>query len=316
MSDGTALRLPLSACLIARDEERNLPRALASVDFAAEIIVVLDARTRDRSAEIVRGFDRPDRPARVVPREWAGHVAQKNAALDLATREWILSIDADERVSPDLAAELGRLFSSGPGAAGYTVNRRTLYLGCWMRGGGWYPDRKLRLVRRGRGRWAGTDPHDRLEAEGPVEALRGDLLHGSYRDLEDHIRKIDSFTSIAAREKFLGAGGRPSAPVLRMLIHAPARFFRMYILRRGFRDGMRGMIAALLGAFYVFLKYAKVWEMVQAERRVAGSARFLDPESRPLLGTPPVPLAAQAPRGTGSPSAAQSTRPPPAGPGL
>jgi glycosyltransferase involved in cell wall biosynthesis len=262
-------RLPITVAIVARDEERDLPAAIASVPFAAEVVVVLDPRTRDRTRDAALTLDRPDRPVRVVERPWEGHVAQKGFALSLAREPWVLSLDADERVEPALAAEIEALFRGGPAAEGYTVGRRTLYLGRWMRGSGWYPDRKLRLVRRGAARWTGEDPHDRLEASGRVEDLLGSLEHRSYRDLSDHLRKLDDFTEIAAREK-RGRGVR--RPVLRMLVHPPARFLKMYLLKRGFRDGVPGAVAAGMGALYAFLKYAKLWELEEEGRRVPAGA--------------------------------------------
>lgn len=276
MTAGTPGRLPVSVAIVARDEEEDLPGAVASVPFASELVVVLDPRTADGTREVARALDLPDRPVRVIEREWGGHVAQKNFALDVASCPWVLSLDADERVSGDLRREIEGLFRSEPAAAGYTVGRRTFYLGRWMRGGGWYPDRKLRLVRRASARWGGTDPHDRLLVDGRTEDLRGDLLHGSYRTLSDHLRKADLFAAISARRKFDRGAGRP---ILRLLIHPPARFAKMFILRGGWRDGIQGAIAAGMGTLYVFLKYAKLWELIEAERRRPGSADLLDPRA-------------------------------------
>jgi hypothetical protein len=141
--------------------------------------------------------------------------------------------------------------------------RRTFYLGRWITHGGWYPDRKVRLVRRGRARWGGIDPHDRLEVEGPVGTLAGDLLHYTYRDIADHVRGMDRFTSVAAGEYH--ARGRGGA-VAMMILGPPAKFAKMYLLKAGFLDGLPGFVVAVMGSHYVFLKYAKLWE----RRRVTG----------------------------------------------
>jgi glycosyltransferase involved in cell wall biosynthesis len=268
VTPATSGRLPVSVAIVARDEEEDLPGAIASVPFASEVVVILDPRTRDGTREVARALDLPDRPVRVIEREWGGHVAQKNFALEACASPWVLSLDADERVSGDLGREIEALFRPEPAAAGYTVGRRTFYLGRWMRGGGWYPDRKLRLVRRGSARWGGTDPHDRLLVDGRTEDLAGDLLHGSYGTLSDHLRKADFFSAISARRKY-ERGARH--PLLRLLVHPPARFARMFILRGGWRDGIPGAIAAGMGTLYVFLKYAKLWELIEAERRRPGS---------------------------------------------
>ncbi len=270
--------LPITACFIVLDEEQDLPGALESVEFASEIVVVVDSRTKDRTREVARQFSRVERPVQIFEKEYAGQVAQKNFALEQANCDWVLCLDADERVSPELRRELEGLFAGTPSAQGYTVGRRTLYLGRWMKGSNWYPDRKLRLLRRGAGRWEGIDPHDRLKVAGRVEHLKGVLSHLSYRDLQDHLEKLDFFTSVAAREKLKRSA---RYPVFRMLIHPPARFIKMVLLRGGWKDGMQGMIAALMGSFYVFLKYAKLWELRRAELRAPGSTTAGDPRIPP-----------------------------------
>ena len=136
--------------------------------------------------------------------------------------------------------------------------RRTFYLGRWIGTSGWYPDRKLRLFDKRAGRWGGINPHDHVRVTGSVLPLRGDLQHYSYKNMADHLRTINLFTDIAAREK-LARGGR--WPVFSMLTHPPMKFLKMYLLQRGFREGVAGVLLAGLGAFYVFLKYAKLWEL-------------------------------------------------------
>jgi glycosyltransferase involved in cell wall biosynthesis len=241
----------LSACIIARDEERDIGDCLESVSFCDERIVV-DAGSRDRTVEIARAAG-----ARVIVRGWPGHIAQKNFALEQATGEWVLAVDADERVTPELRAEIEReLARPAVPFDGFSVPRRSFYMGRWIRHSGWYPDRKVRLVRRGRARWGGVDPHDRLECAGPVKRLRGDLLHYSYRDLAEHLRKIDAFTSIAAREK--EARGARAFPDI--VLRPPAKFLKSYVWKLGLLDGLPGFVIAALGAYYVFLKYAKLIE--------------------------------------------------------
>jgi glycosyltransferase involved in cell wall biosynthesis len=275
-----SMSTPFTACLITFNEERNLPEALASVGFADEIIVV-DSHSRDRTREIAAGFEgrsrdgRPVKP-RVIERDWPGHVEQKNFAIDRATHEWVLCLDADERLSPELRREIEAVLARDPpGADGYTMPRKTYYLGRWVLHGGWYPDRKLRLFRRSRGRWGGTNPHDHVRLETRAVDLEGDLLHYSYRSLADHLRTINSFTDIAAREKVKQA---VRFPLLRMLVHPPLKFFKMYVLKQGFREGTAGLIIALLGMLYVFLKYAKLWEHRLQEWRTAPAS---DPPGAP-----------------------------------
>lgn len=251
-------RASLGVCIIAFNEEDRIGDCLDSVSFADEVLVV-DSGSTDRTVEIARA-----KGARVIVRDWPGYVAQKNFALGQVQTDWALCVDADERVSPRLAEEIRRVVAAGPGeVAGYRMARRTFYLGRWITHGGWYPDRKVRLVRRGRARWGGVDPHDRLEAEGPVGTLAGDLLHYTYRDIADHLRSMDRFTSVAAGEYH--ARGRGGA-VAMMILGPPAKFAKMYLLKAGFLDGLPGFVVAVMGSYYVFLKYAKLWE----RRRAAG----------------------------------------------
>ena len=245
-------RPPVSVCIITRDEEANLPDCLASVRWAEEIVVV-DSRSADRTREIAAAAG-----ARVIERDFPGHIEQKNFAVGQATHEWVLCLDADERLSPELAASVQAALA-GPGdRAGFEFPRRTFHLGRWILHGGWYPDRKLRLFRRARGRWAGTNPHDRVEVDGPVGRLAGDLLHYSYRDLSAHLRQVDFLTTIAAREK-RAKGER--FRVHRLALRPAGKFLRMFILKAGFLDGVAGFVVAVTGAYYVFLKYAKLREL-------------------------------------------------------
>ena len=173
----SAPRARLSACIIAMDEQDRLPDCLASLDFCDEIVVV-DSHSTDGTREVAAVHG-----ARVIERDWPGHVAQKEFTVRAATHDWVLCVDADERVSPQLRAEILALRDAGfPGQAGWRFPRLSSYLGRWMRHGGWYPDRQLRLFDRRRGRWGGHDPHDRVELEGEPGTLRGDLLHYPYRD--------------------------------------------------------------------------------------------------------------------------------------
>lgn len=251
---------PLTACVIAFNEEEKLRACLESVSFCAERVVV-DSHSTDRTREIAQELG-----ARVIERDWPGHIEQKNFAIDQASHEWVLCLDADERVTPELRAEIERVLAD-PRAEGYEVARRNIYLGRWIKGGGWYPDRKLRLFRRDRGRWGGINPHDHVQVQGPVERLAGDLLHLSYDSIRDHLKTIDYFSTIAAGEK-LRRGQRGLG--LQLVMNPPWKFVKMFLLQGGFRDGWRGLIVAALGAFYVFLRYAKLWEQVHVEGRRPG----------------------------------------------
>lgn len=246
----------LSVCIIACNEERDLPRCLRSVAFADERIVVVDARSADGTEALAR-----DSGARVHVRRYDGNVEQKNFALDQATGDWVLSVDADEAVSADLREAIRNAIGDASANA-FEVDRLTWHLGRWIRHGDFHPDWQLRLFRRGRGRWGGTNPHGRVSVEGPVKRLSGSLEHYSYRDLADQVGRIQDFSRIQARE--LHAAGR-RARVSDWLLRPPGRFLRGFLLKQGFRDGFAGFAIATASAFHVFLKYATLWELERAE---------------------------------------------------
>jgi glycosyltransferase involved in cell wall biosynthesis len=249
----------LSVCIITFNEERNVRDCLESVKWADEIVVV-DSGSTDATVAICREYG-----TRVLVSDWAGHVAQKNKAVDSATHEWVFCIDADERVSARLRSEIAAVLSSDPDHAGYTVPRLTWYGNRWIQHGSWYPDRKLRLFARGRGRFTGTDPHDRVQVQGSVGRLNGDLLHYSYRGISHHLEQMNRYTTRMAALK-AEAGVR--WPLARMVVRPVGKFLKMYVLRQGFRDGVPGLIVAVLGSVYEFLKYAKLWEL---SRRSTGA---------------------------------------------
>jgi glycosyltransferase involved in cell wall biosynthesis len=231
------------------NEADRIADCIRSADFANEWIVV-DSHSTDGTREVAR-----DNGARVIERDWEGWVEQKNFAIDQATHEWVLCLDADERVSPALRASISAALERDDGADGFEFARLNRYMGRWIRHCGWYPDRKLRLFRRDHGRFEGRNPHDRVRVKGRVERLDGDLLHDSYRSISDHLRTIDRYTTVAAEEK--RARGE-HAGLADLALRPFGKFFRMYILERGFLDGVPGFVVSITGSFYVFLKYAKL----------------------------------------------------------
>lgn len=256
---------PLTACIIAFNEEAKIGACLDSVAFCDEVVLV-DSRSTDRTREIAA-----ERGARVIERDWPGHIDQKNFAIDQATHDWVLCLDADERVTPELRAAI-EVALADPQADGYAVNRRNVYLGRWIRRCGWYPDRKLRLFKRARGRWGGVNPHDHvhLDPPGPIARLGADLEHLSYDSIADHLKTIDYFSTIAAREK-LARGQR--GVTLQLLFNPPFKLLKMLVLQGGLLDGWRGFIVATLGAYYVFLRYAKLWELVHVQGEELGGGQ-------------------------------------------
>jgi len=254
--------MKLTVTVITRDEAANIAAALQSVSWADEIIVV-DSHSTDDTVSIARALS-----TRVEVREWPGYSAQKNYAASLASHDWILSLDADERVTPDLAQEIRQLLQKDPAQCGYRIPRVTWYLGRWIRSTDWYPDYQLRLYDRRSARWNGRRVHESVESDRPPGRLRHELQHYAYRDVSHHLATIDRYTSLAA-EQWVSEGRRTGA--LEMFFHPRFAFIRNYLLRGGFRDGAAGLLVSRMNAYYVFLKFAKLWELQQA-RNAAPSA--------------------------------------------
>jgi glycosyltransferase involved in cell wall biosynthesis len=255
----------LTVTVITRNEAAAIGAALESVSWADEIIVV-DSHSTDETTEIARRFT-----PLVETRDWAGYGPQKNYAADRASHDWILSIDADERITPALGAEIRELMRTGPAADGYRIPRVSYYLGRWIRSTDWYPDLRLRLYHRRRAQWTTHRVHESIRTSGAVGRLRGEMLHYPYRDISEHLAKIDSYTTLVA-EQWAAEGRRATA--FQAYVHSRLAFLRNYVLRRGFRDGQTGLLVSLLNSHYVFLKYAKLIELR------AGRA-FSDPEAEP-----------------------------------
>ena len=240
----------LSVTVVAKNEAADLGAALASVAWADEIVVV-DSHSTDETVAIARRFT-----DRVVVHDWLGHVEQKNYAASLASHDWILSLDADERVTPELAAEVRAALTSEPAHAAFRIPRVTWHLGRWIRTTDWYPDYQLRLYDRRRAAWASRPVHESVSATGPVGRLTSDLQHFAYRDLQHHFATMDRYTTLAAQD--MRAQGR-RAGVFDLTMHPWAAFMRNYVLRRGFMDGTAGFVVSTMNAYYVFLKFAKLW---------------------------------------------------------
>ncbi|MCA1960274.1 MAG: glycosyltransferase family 2 protein [Desulfomonile sp.] len=242
----------LSIAVIAKNEADRIGRLLQSVSFADEVVVV-DSGSTDGTVELCKTAG-----ARVECREWQGYAAQKQLAMELTTGRWVLSLDADEALSPEAAEEIGSAIRSAAGdVTGFSMPRLSRYLNRWIRHGGWYPDRKLRLVRRGAGRWMGDGIHERLEVAGRVEQLRHPILHYVYRSISDQVQTIDRFSSVAANHRV-----RPGSAWYLVLgvFHAIGKFFECAVWKAGLLDGLPGLVIAVNSSFYVFLKHAKAWE--------------------------------------------------------
>jgi glycosyltransferase involved in cell wall biosynthesis len=247
----------LSVTIIAWNEEERLRACLESVEWADEIVVV-DAESTDKTVSLAREFTE-----KVWIRPWPGFAAQKNFALDQVTGDWMLSLDADERVTPALSERIRDILNADGPADGYRIPRRNLFWGAWVRHGGLYPDHQLRLFRSGVGRFVEDAVHESVRVEGRVETLGEPLLHESYRDLEDFVRRSNRYSTLAAHD-WLRDGRRVG--VAGLILKPLGRFVSMYIIQRGFLDGWRGLVLAVLYAEYVFLRTAKVWEARRRSR--------------------------------------------------
>ena len=241
-------RPTISLIVITRDEEQLIGQCLASASFCDELIVV-DSNSTDRTVEIAMALG-----AKVFTQAFTNYVRQKQIALDHATSEWVLLLDADEQATHDLGGEIVNTISAPGAADGYRIRRVLYHLGHYYTRP-IYHDRPVRLFRRERGHIGGVDPHDKVIVTGRVERLAAPILHFSYRDIADHVATINRFSTRGAAEM------EPSAfAALQMFTHAVWRFFNFYIVRGGFMDGGRGLYAAMTASFYVFLKYAKAYE--------------------------------------------------------
>ncbi len=255
-------RVKISACIIAMDEADRIVPCLESVAFCDEILVV-DSGSSDGTQDIARAHG-----ATVIETDWPGWVKQKNRAAEAAEHDWILSLDADERVDDELRASIEALRDGTLARAetprAYDLTRKVFYLGRWIKHGGWYPEWRVRLFHRGHARWGGVDPHDRIEHDGTTGRIaRGHLEHFTYRSMEDQMRQMARLSK--ARADAMYARGRRSS-LLAMLLRPTWRFFHGYVLRLGFLDGRAGYVVARVNAHYVFMKYAQLWERAQAER--------------------------------------------------
>ena len=256
----------LSVTIITYNEEKNIRDCLNSVKWADEIVVV-DSFSTDKTIEICKEYT-----DRFYQNKWPGFVEQKNFALNKASHNWVLSIDADERISDELGEEIKKLLTtplSPPSQGGdkrdvfdgYYIPRKTFYVKSWILHCGWYPDYKIRLFKKDKGRWEGTGGtaiHESVKVDGKTGYLKGDILHYSFLSISSHLKTINSFTSISAMEN-LKKGKK--AGILSILLRPSFNFFKMYILKRGFLDGLPGLIVSILSSYHVFIKYTKMWEM-------------------------------------------------------
>jgi glycosyltransferase involved in cell wall biosynthesis len=250
----------LSACLITLNEEHNLPRALASLAGIADEIVVVDCGSKDRTANIAREFG-----AKVIIKPWTNFAEQKNAAVAAARHDWILSLDADEELSPELRDAMVAWKEKEPGYAVYEFARRAWYVGGWIRHSGWYPDRQRRLFRRDAARFSGI-VHESLQFSGEPGHLDGDLLHYTISSFPEHEEKVERYTALAAQQMY-AAGKRSWRGA--MWLATPWNWFNCYVLHLGILDGSRGWVISRMAARSTQLKFKKLGNLIETERRAA-----------------------------------------------
>jgi len=251
--------IKLSAVVITYNEEDKIGRCLDSLKDVADEIIVVDSQSTDRTVEICES-----KGASVISQEFLGYIEQKNFALDKSNFDIVLSIDADEVLSPELIKSIQEIKSNFNSGA-YEFNRLTNYCGKWIKHGGWYPDIKTRIWNKNDGRWGGTNPHDEviLEDGKTVKKLHGDLLHYSIDSISQHIEQIQKFTTIAADE--LHRKGKTTS-VVTILFNSWFKFVRDYFLRLGFLDGFYGFVVAFNSAYATYLKYLKLYDLNKSKK--------------------------------------------------
>ena len=250
-------RLPISSFLVCKNEETHIGACLDSLDFCDEIVVV-DSFSTDKTIEICKNYD-----VKLIQREWPGYRVQKEFAFNQTKHEWVLFMDADEVVSPELKSEILEIISNplDPRLKKYSafqVTRIMFFLGKWWRKGGWYPEKRVRFFRRDKVEWIGKDPHENVKINGKVGDFQGEIFHYSYDDIPDQVKKLSSHAFTRAKCDF--ESGR-RANLWDLLIRPPARFVKFYIVKKGFLEGMSGLLVAVFECFYTYMKYARLWEL-------------------------------------------------------
>ena len=252
------MSIKISAAIITYNEEKNIKRCMDSLDFCDEIVVI-DSLSNDNTCQIAK-----DLGAKVIDQKFLGHIDQKQLAVDHCTNTWVLSLDADEEVSPELRTEILQLLNSSLEYDAYMMPRVSFHLGRWIRHGGWYPDAKIRLFNKTKAYWGGYNPHDKVIVNGTVGKLKGDLKHYVFSDLRHNIDTNNSYSSIMAND--LHKDGK-SFSYFKLFLKPVGKFLETYIYKRGFLDGMPGFIIAVGASYSMFLKFAKHWEIEKVQKK-------------------------------------------------
>ncbi len=256
-------RLPISSFLVCKNEETHIAACLESLKFCDEIVVV-DSFSTDKTIEICKRFN-----IHLIQREWPGYKLQKEFACSQTKHDWVLFMDADEVVSPELKEEILSLISNPSDErlqkySAFRVKRAMFFLGKWWRKGGWYPERRIRFFRRDAVEWIGKDPHENVKVKGLIGDLKGEIFHYSYDDIPDQVKKLTSHAF--TRAKFDFESGR-DVSLYDIVIRPPARFLKFFVVKKGFLEGMSGFIVALFESFYTYMKYARLWELKKMSKQ-------------------------------------------------
>lgn len=256
----------ISVCILTFNNDRTIERCLASLQWADEVVIV-DSYSTDDTLEICRRYT-----DQIYQRKWTSHQDQYRYAADLTSNRWVMFVDADEEVPPELAQEIQEELKANNGQwDGYISHRLTYYLGRWIKYGGWYPDYEIRVYDRNKGRWEGG-LHAKVTVDGKLKTLRNCYRHYTYKDISDQMQTIDRYSQVAAEDMLL-EGKRFS--LAHMLLNPLFRFLKEYVFKRGFLDGIPGLIIVVSTMFYVFIKHAKLWELQRGSKEDNGVRRDL-----------------------------------------
>lgn len=252
--------MEISAVIITHDEEKKLEGALKSVRGIASEVIIVDSFSTDETVPIAKKYTK-----HVFQRKWTNYADQKNYANKKASFPWILSLDADERLSPELREEILRLKKKEPDCSGFSMPRQAFYLGKWIRHSGWYPDRKIRLFRKSEALWEGEYIHEKLVIHGRIEKLKGHLFHFTYRDIADHMARINTFSELGAQKLY---AKKKKCRWYHLAFRPLLGFMKSFFWKAGFLDGYAGFVIARIHSYSIFVRYAKLKEIWKKGERI------------------------------------------------
>jgi glycosyltransferase involved in cell wall biosynthesis len=255
MNENEKKKIIFSVAVITFNEELNIKDCIESFHDIADEVIILDSFSTDKTLEIARHFKK----VKIFTNEFKGHIEQKNKAIDLCNGTWILSLDADERISPELKNEIVTILNKKEiDFQGYKIPRLTYHIGKFIKHSGWYPLKRYRFFLKGFAKWTGENPHDYIEITGSGSSLSGDIIHYSFKDLTHQVDTINKFSSIVAYTRYIK---NTKSPILKSIYKPLIKFFEIYFFKLGFLDGYAGFIIAISSSYSTFLKFAKLYEL-------------------------------------------------------